>query len=46
MKYYCNECKLAVIVLPEQEPIKGCKCNAPIVANMSSSMIVKAGVSA
>lgn len=36
--YECSKCKLAVIVLPNEEPIKACKCEAPIVANMSASV--------
>lgn len=38
MKYYCAECKLAVIVLPDTEPIKACKCEAPIVAEMEARL--------
>lgn len=34
--YYCSKCKLAVIVLPNTEPIKPCKCNAPIIAEMKA----------
>lgn len=36
MRYYCSKCKLAVIVLPNKGPIKACKCDAPIFAEMSA----------
>lgn len=36
MKYYCSKCKLSVIVLPETEPIKACKCTEPIVGEMEA----------
>lgn len=35
--YYCSKCKIAVIVLKGEKPIKACKCNAPIVANMEGT---------
>jgi len=38
MNYYCSECKLAVIVLPDTEPIKACKCNAAITAEMVATV--------
>lgn len=36
--YYCSKCKTAVIVLKDEKPIKACKCNAPIVANMEGTV--------
>jgi len=36
MKYKCSKCGLAVIILPEQQPIKACNCEAAIIAEMSS----------
>jgi hypothetical protein len=36
--YYCSECGLAVIILPEKEPIKICECEAAIVANLQASL--------
>lgn len=38
MKYYCSQCKLAVIVLPEHPPIKACKCEAAIIADMQATV--------
>lgn len=35
MKYKCSKCGLAVIVLPEQPPIRACKCNEAIIAEAS-----------
>ncbi len=46
MKYYCSSCGLAVIVLPEQEPIKACKCEAPIYANAESRLNGTGGLKA
>lgn len=36
--YYCSKCKLAVIVIKGQEPIRACKCNAPIHTNMEATV--------
>jgi hypothetical protein len=36
MRYYCSKCKLAVIVFPGKEPIRACRCEAPIFAEMSA----------
>lgn len=44
MKYQCSKCKIAVMVLPDQV-IKGCKCDAPITANMTGNVEVKGGLS-
>lgn len=35
-EYYCSGCGLAVIVIPGQEPIKACICQAPIDAKISA----------
>lgn len=35
--YRCSKCNLAVIVLPNGEKIKPCKCDAPIIAEMVAS---------
>lgn len=35
--YRCAGCGTAVIVLPDEEPIRGCACDAPIVAEASAS---------
>lgn len=43
--YKCSNCKLSVIVLPDTEPIKGCKCAAPIIADISAQTFAKAGLS-
>jgi hypothetical protein len=36
--YYCSKCGTAVIVVPNEKPIKACKCNAPIHANMEATV--------
>jgi hypothetical protein len=36
--YYCSKCKMAVVVLPNQKPIKACKCVAPIHTNMEATV--------
>lgn len=38
--YKCSKCNLAVIVLPNEEPIKACNCNAPIIADIRSTIKV------
>ncbi len=38
-RYYCSECKLLVVMIPEQEPIKGCKCKAAIIAEISGTVV-------
>ena len=36
--YYCSNCKTAVIVVPNEKPIKACNCSAPIAANMEGTV--------
>lgn len=36
--YSCSKCELAVLVLPDQEPVKGCKCEAPILAHCHANV--------
>jgi hypothetical protein len=43
--YKCSKCGLAVIVTTGIEPIKACKCEAPIIADMTATVTVKVGVS-
>jgi len=39
-KYSCSKCGMAVIVIPNEKPIKACKCeDATIVANMEATVI-------
>ena len=39
-KYSCSNCGMAVIVIPNEKPIKACKCeNATVVANMEATVI-------
>lgn len=45
MQYKCSECNLAVIVLPNEEPIKACTCKAPIIAEMEAQATAKGGLS-
>lgn len=43
-KYVCSGCGLAVIVIPQQKPIKACKCeNETIIANMEATVIRASG---
>lgn len=36
--YKCSKCKLPVLVVPNEKPVKICKCeNATIIADMSAS---------
>ena len=44
MKYRCSKCNLAIIVLPNQEPIKACKCEAAIIAEMTSTTYGQGGI--
>jgi len=44
MKYRCSKCNLAVIVLPNQEPIKACKCEATIIAEAQSIAFGNGGI--
>jgi hypothetical protein len=41
--YKCSNCQLGVIVL-DDEIIKACKCDAPIVAEMSATAKGEGGV--
>jgi len=34
--YFCEKCKLTVIVTKEGTIMKACKCEAPIIANMTA----------
>lgn len=36
INYKCSKCNLGVIVLPNQEPIKACKCDVAIIADMKA----------
>jgi len=43
-KYSCSECEMAVIVIPDEKPIKACKCEgATIIANMEATVIRASG---
>lgn len=44
MQYKCAECELAVIVLLNEEPIKACTCEAPIIAEMEAQAVVHGGL--
>lgn len=44
MKYKCSKCGLAVIVLPNQEPIKACKCEVAIIAEAQSTAFGHGGI--
>ena len=43
-KYSCSKCGMAVIVIPNEKPIKACKCEgATIVADMEATVIRASG---
>lgn len=42
-KYTCGKCGISVIVVPNEKPLKACKCKAPIVANMEATVIRNTG---
>jgi len=43
-EYSCSNCGMAVIVIPDEKPIKACKCeNATIIANMEATVIRASG---
>ena len=43
-KYSCSKCGMAVTVIPNEKPIKACKCEgATIVADMEATVIRASG---
>lgn len=42
--YSCSKCGLGVVVIPNQPPIKACKCKAPITASLSGTLNGVGGV--
>jgi len=43
-EYSCSKCGMAVIVIPNEKPIKACKCEgATIIANMGATVIRASG---
>jgi len=44
MQYKCSQCELAVIVLPNEEPIKACTCEASIIAEMTAEAVIHGGL--
>jgi len=44
--YECAGCGLAVIVLPDHEPIRACSCDAAILANASAALAGRGGIKA
>ena len=44
MNYKCSKCGLAVIVIPNQEPIKACNCNVAILADMTAHATGQGGM--
>jgi DNA-directed RNA polymerase subunit RPC12/RpoP len=45
MQYKCAECGMAVIVIPDEAPIKACTCEAAIIAEMEAEAIIHGGLS-
>lgn len=42
--YTCSKCGKAVIVVPNEKPIKACECkDATIIANMDATVIRSSG---
>ena len=44
-KYTCAECSLAVIIVPNEDPIKACTCDAPILAHAEATLVGMGGLS-
>ena len=42
--YKCSKCGKGVVVIPNEKPIKQCKCVAPIHCNMSATAQGQGGV--
>jgi hypothetical protein len=42
--YRCSKCGMAVIVIPNEKPIRACKCNATIIADISAVTHGKGGL--
>lgn len=42
--YKCSKCGLSVIIIKDEKPIKACKCEASIIAEMSAVTIGKGGL--
>jgi len=42
--YKCKECGKGVIIIKDEKPIKQCKCNAPIICDMSASAQGQGGI--
>ncbi len=46
IQYRSSKCNMAVIVITDNPPIKACKCEAPITAEMQAKAKGKGGVKA
>lgn len=42
--FTCSKCHLGVIIIQDRPPIKACFCDAPIVANLSATLVGVGGV--
>lgn len=36
--YQCSVCKQGVVVLPDGQIVRRCKCKGPVIANMSATV--------
>lgn len=43
MKYFCAECEIEIVV-SDGTPVKECECDAPIIAEMESTLHGVGGV--
>lgn len=41
--YKCSKCNMAVIVIPNEKPIKACNCEASIIMDMGSVKLTGSG---
>lgn len=42
--YRCSKCGLGVIIVKDEKPIKACKCNAPIIVDISATATGNGGL--
>lgn len=43
-KYRCKECGTEVIIILGEQPIRYCKCDAPIIVDMESSINIEGNI--
>lgn len=38
IKYKCEKCGMGVLIFKDKEPLKPCKCDAPIIVNVKATV--------